>query len=161
MRLTIHTDYALRTLIFLGVAQDRLVRVGDIATAYGISRNHLMKVANHLAAGGYLEAVRGRGGGIRLARAPAEINIGAVTRYTEGDFALVECFRPDGACRIATGCLLRSALRDALGAFFAVLDGYSLQDLLGSRPLLLELFGMVDGPRQTKRRRPGAAPSGA
>jgi Rrf2 family nitric oxide-sensitive transcriptional repressor len=143
MRLTSHTDYALRTLIYLGVSGDRLTPVGDVAAAYGISRNHLLKVANHLTAGGYVESVRGNGGGIRLARAPADINIGQVVRTTEADMNLVECFCPDGrGCRIETGCLLRSVLRTALRAFLGVLDEYSLSDLLGSKPLLEELLGL-------------------
>lgn len=144
MRLTSHTDYSLRTLIYLGVSPDRLTPVGEVAEAYGLSKNHLMKVANHLATGGYVEAVRGNRGGIRLARAPADINIGAVVRHTETDMNLVECFCPSesGGCRIESGCLLRAALRSALRAFLAVLDGYSLASLLQSRPLLEELLGI-------------------
>ncbi len=141
MRLTSHTDYSLRTLIYLGVRQDRLTTVSEVAEAYGISRHHLMKVAGTLASGGYIEAVRGNGGGIRLAREPGAINIGDVVRYTETDMNLVECFCPGGECRIETACLLRSVLRTALSAFLAVLDRYSLQQLLASRPLLEELLG--------------------
>jgi Rrf2 family nitric oxide-sensitive transcriptional repressor len=142
MRLTSHTDYALRTLIYLGVSAERLTPVGEIAEAYGISKNHLLKVASHLAAGGYVTAVRGSGGGIRLAQAPAEINIGQVVRYTETDMNLVECFCPGAnGCRIQSGCLLRSALRGALRAFLEALDRYSLGDLMGSKPLLEELLG--------------------
>jgi Rrf2 family nitric oxide-sensitive transcriptional repressor len=148
MRLTSHTDYSLRTLIYLGVRPDRLSSVGEVAEAYGLSKNHLMKVANHLAAGGYVQAVRGNRGGIRLARPPEEINIGAVVRYTESDMNLVECFCPgSGAgCRIESGCLLRAALRSALRAFLGVLDGYSLANLLQSRPLLEELLGVSSTP---------------
>ena len=144
MRLTSHTDYSLRTLIYLGVFPDRLVSVGEVAEAYGISKNHLMKVANHLAAGGYVQAVRGNRGGIRLGRPPEEINIGQVVRFTESDMNLVECFCPgsSGGCRIESGCLLRAALRSALRAFLGVLDGYSLANLLQSRPLLEELLAM-------------------
>ena len=146
MRLTRHTDYSLRTLIYLAVRPDHLISVGEVAEAYGLSRNHLMKVANNLAAGGYVQAVRGNRGGIRLARPPAEINIGAVVRYTEPDMNLVECFCPSGACRIESGCLLRSALRGALRAFLGVLDGYSLGHLLQSRPLLEELLSASANP---------------
>jgi Rrf2 family nitric oxide-sensitive transcriptional repressor len=146
MRLTIHTDYALRTLIYLGVVGDRLTPVGDVAEAYGISKHHLLKVASTLASGGYVEAVRGSGGGIRLARAPADINIGQVVRFTEADMNLVECFCPgEDGCRIQTGCLLRSVLRNALRAFLAVLDRYTLADLMGSKPLLEELLGVTAG----------------
>ena len=144
MRLTSHTDYSLRTLIYLGVSPDQVTPIGEIAGAYGLSKNHLMKVANHLAAGGYMKAIRGNQGGIRLARSPTDINIGAVVRYTETDMNLVECFCPGkaGSCRIETGCLLRSALRTALRALLGVLDNYSLASLLQSRPLLEELDGM-------------------
>lgn len=144
MRLTIYTDYSLRTLIYLGVRGDRLTPVGEIAKAYGISKNHLLKVANHLAAGGYVEAVRGSGGGIRLARPAADINIGQVVRHTETDMTLVECFCPgENGCRIETACLLRSILRNALRAFLGVLDRYSLSDLMASKPLLEELLGQA------------------
>lgn len=152
MRLTTHTDYSLRTLIYLAIAGDRLTPVGEVATAYGISKNHLLKVAHTLASGGYVEAVRGTGGGIRLARPPAEINIGQVVRYTEADMNLVECFCPgESGCRIETGCLLRSALRSALRAFLGVLDRYALSDLMGSKPLLEELLGLAatDKPPKT------------
>jgi Rrf2 family transcriptional regulator, nitric oxide-sensitive transcriptional repressor len=115
--------------------------VSEIAEAYGISRHHLMKVAGTLASGGYIEAVRDNGGGIRLAREPAGINVGDVVRYTEADMNLVECFCPGGTCRIETACLLRSVLRSALSAFLAVLDRYSLQQLLASRPLLEWVLG--------------------
>lgn len=142
MRLTSHTDYSLRTLMFLAVHDNRLSTVGEIAATYGISRNHLVKVVGHLTAAGYVEATRGNGGGVRLARPAAEINVGEVVRRTEADQDLVECFRPAGTCIITTGCLLRPALKAALRAFFEVLDGYTLQDLLGSRPLLEELLAV-------------------
>jgi Rrf2 family nitric oxide-sensitive transcriptional repressor len=140
MRLTSHTDYSLRTLIYLGVRGDRLATVSEIADAYGISRNHLTKVAARLAAGGFVEAVRGNGGGIRLARDAAGINLGEVVRFTEVEMNLVECFCTGGHCRIETACLLRPVLRSALAAFLAVLDRYTLAQLLASRPLLEELF---------------------
>jgi Rrf2 family transcriptional regulator, nitric oxide-sensitive transcriptional repressor len=138
----------LRTLIYLGVRSDRLTSVGEVAEAYGLSKNHMMKVANHLAAGGYVIAVRGNRGGIRLARPPEAINIGEVVRFTESDMNLAECFCPESVegCRIESGCLLRSALRNALRAFLSVLDGYSLASLLQSRPLLEELLGVAPPP---------------
>lgn len=116
----------------------------EVAESYAISRNHLMKVAHNLSLGGFVETVRGNRGGLRLAREPGRINIGEVVRYTEKDFALVGCLEPGGSCRIAPACLLRSTLRKAMAAFFAVLDQHSLQDLLVTRPLLEELFSLSE-----------------
>src|SRR6185369_3161940 len=125
MRLTIFTDYALRVLIYLGAHRDeeRLATIGDIAAAYRISENHLMKVVHNLARHGYVQTTRGKGGGMQLARAPEEINIGAVVRITEDDMALVECFQ-DGPpkCPIVSACSLQGVLAEALREFFAVLD---------------------------------------
>ena len=129
MRLTRYTDYAMRVLLYLGARQDRLCSIAEIAGAYGISQNHLMKVVSDLAGAGYLVSVRGRSGGVRLARPPAEINIGAVVRHTEDGFDLVGC----GACRIAPACGLTSVLDEALGAFMAVLDRQSLADVLARK----------------------------
>src|SRR5580658_11133734 len=141
MRLTMQTDYALRMLIQLGVHNDRLVTVSETAQAYQVSKNHMMKVAHRLCLEGFVKTVRGNGGGLRLAKRPSEINIGEVVRRIENDFSLVGCFEPRCEdCRISSACLLRSALRKALNAFHEVLDEYTLQDLLVTRPLLEELF---------------------
>jgi Rrf2 family nitric oxide-sensitive transcriptional repressor len=142
MRLTIHTDYALRTLIVLALREGTLVSVGEIADSFGISHHHLIKVAQHLRSGGYVETTRGNGGGVCLAQPAAAINLGAVVRHTENDLYLVTCFDPDGQCRIHDGCVLRSVLHEALEAFFAVLDRYYLADLVASRSLLEDLLGL-------------------
>jgi Rrf2 family protein len=102
----------------------------------GISRHHLIKVAQHLRSGGYVETARGNGGGLRLAQPAAAINTGRVVRHTENDMHLVTCFALDGQCRIYNGCVLHSVLHEALEAFFAVLDRYYLADLIASRRLL-------------------------
>jgi len=131
MRLTKHTDYSLRVLIYLGVHPSGHATIEEVAGAYSISRNHLMKVVYHLAAHGILETHRGRNGGFRLARDPGAIRIGEVVRQTEMDFALVECLDPrSGGCPIYDGCLLHGVLEDAMGAWFAVLDRYTLADLV-------------------------------
>ena len=140
MRLTRYTDYAMRVLLYLAARPDRLCSISEIAGAYGISQNHLMKVVSDLVGAGYLESVRGRSGGVRLARPPAEINIGAVVRHTEDGFELVDC----GSCIIAPACGLTGALAQALSAFMKVLDGYTLENLTSRR---LDLAGLFDGGR--------------
>lgn len=131
MRLTTYTDYGLRMLMYVGLKRGELATIQEIADAYGISKNHLMKVAYDLGRHGFLETVRGRGGGLKLARAPERISLGDVVRKMEEDFALVECFAPgaDG-CRIGRSCRLKGVLGEALRAYMAVLDKYTLADLV-------------------------------
>lgn len=138
MRLTRYTDYAMRVLLYLGAQPEKVCSIGEIARAYGISRNHLMKVAHDLGKAGYVEGVRGRSGGIRLARPAEKINVGAVVRGSEEGFELVEC----GSCVIAPACRLSGVLDEALAAFLAVLDRYTLADLLKKRSKLLSLFAI-------------------
>lgn len=126
MRLTRHSDYAMRVLLYLGSRPDERCSIADISTAYDISRNHLMKVVNSLVNAGFLVSARGRHGGIHLADAPQNIRVGAVIRHTEDSFALVDCEH----CLIATACALTCVLREAVDAFLTVLDGYTLADLL-------------------------------
>lgn len=141
MRLTTFSDYSLRVLIYLGTAPQRLATIEQIATAYGISANHLMKVVHHLGRRGYLETVRGKGGGMRLARDPQSISVGEVVRATEDSLALVECFEGGHAdCRIARSCVLKQAIGEALDAFLAVLDRYTLADLIAPSQPLARIF---------------------
>lgn len=133
MRLTVHTDYALRVLIYAGLAPERLATIDDVAQAYGISKNHLRKVVHRLSQCGYLETVQGRRGGIRLRPRPEDIRVGDLVRQMEPDFALVECMGDRGQCRIYAGCTLRSVIEEARASFLEVLDGYSLSDLLARR----------------------------
>lgn len=133
MRLTLHTDYALRLLMLLAVEPERRHTIEEVAQRYDISRNHLMKVTQTLSQSGFLESLRGRGGGLRLGRSPASINLGAVVRATEDSLALVECFDEESNhCLISPACGLRGPLEQALRAFLAVLDRYSLADLIKS-----------------------------
>lgn len=141
MRLTRYTDYAMRVLLYLAARPDRLCSISEVTRAYGISQSHLMKVVNDLVNAGYLASVRGRFGGIRLARAPALINVGEVIRHTEDGFDLVDC----GSCIIAPACGLTGALGAALDAFMKVLDGYSLEDLMVRRADMAALFRMGAG----------------
>lgn len=143
MRLTYHTDYALRMLVYLALNRGRPSRVADVAESYGISRNHLLKVALRLGRLGYLTNVRGRSGGIALARRPEDINLGDVVRRIEEDFGLVECMRPEGGtCVISPACRLKGVVRKAVEAFLSVFDGYSLADIAGNREVLAELLGL-------------------
>jgi Rrf2 family nitric oxide-sensitive transcriptional repressor len=130
MRLTTFSDYTLRVLMFAGSVGQRLITIDETARTYGISRTHLMKVVNVLVRAGYLEGIRGRSGGFKLARPPRAINLGAVIRETEPDFALVECFTRDNRCVISGLCRLPNVLNEALNAFVATLDRYTLADLL-------------------------------
>lgn len=139
MRLTAYTDYTLRTLMYLGLNRDRLVTIQDIADMHGISKNHLMKVAHQLGLSGIVETVRGRNGGLRLNREPADINIGAVVRATETDFFMAECFdRDSNACVFSSACLLKGVLGSATAAYLKVLDGVTLADLIKKDPGLRE-----------------------
>ena len=136
MKLTLFTDYSIRVLLHLAARPDRLCSIAEVAQAYRISQNHLMKVVNDLARSGYIDSVRGRGGGIRLDKPPADINIGVLVRHTEEGFNLVDC----GSCALAPACGMTGVLKEALGAFLAVLDRYSLADLMGKRPDLRRLL---------------------
>ena len=141
MRLTVFSDYTLRVLIYLGLRSETRSTIAEIADAYGISKNHLMKVVHHLATRGYVETTRGKGGGLRLQRPPREINIGTVVRVTEQDTALVECFEPGSSCcRIEQACALKGVFHRALEAFFRVLDDYTLGDLLEPHADLQEIL---------------------
>ena len=129
MRLTRYSDFALRVLLYLGARPGKVCAVSEIAKAYGVSQNHLTKVVHELGKAGYVASVRGRFGGVRLARPAAEINVGEVIRFTEDDFDLVEC----PTCVIAPACGLNLVLGEALEAFMAVLNRYTLADLLAGR----------------------------
>ena len=141
MRLNTQTDYALRMLMFLAIRGDRLTTIAEVADRYGISKNHLMKVAHLLGQGGFIETVRGRSGGLRLAKPSHLINLGQVVRFIESDAALVECFSPNGNCLIGPACRLKSVLGLALDGFHQVLDAYSLADLTRDNAPLAALLG--------------------
>ncbi len=128
MRLTRYTDYALRVLLYLGTNDDRLISIAEIAQAHDISQNHLMKVVNGLSRDGFIQTVRGRGGGLRLATDPANIRIGTVVRHTEDDLQLADCLN----CIIAPACGLTGVLSEGVNAMLEVFDRYTLADLLFS-----------------------------
>jgi Rrf2 family nitric oxide-sensitive transcriptional repressor len=136
MRLTTYSDYCLRLLMYAATRPGR-VTIQGAADAYGISKNHLMKVAFDLGRLGYLDTVRGRGGGVRLARPPEEIRLGELLRRTEEDFRIVECFNAGtNRCVISHACRLKGILGEATAAWLAVMDRYSLADLTGQNPAL-------------------------
>lgn len=145
MRLTLHTDYALRVLMYVGVKGDTLSTIPEIVKHFDISRGHVMKVVHHLGRLGYLETSRGKGGGIRLARKPSQINVGAVVRDMEEELAVLGCLQVNkGYCCIEQCCVLRSALRDATNAFLAALDRYTLADLIKPRRSLIQSLALDD-----------------
>ncbi len=146
MRLTIYTDYSLRLLIYLALKEDGLATIAEVAKQYGISKNHLMKVAHQLGVAGYVETVRGRSGGLRLAKPAASIGLGEVVRHTEPDMALVPCFMENGEdCAIQRCCVLQRALDKARAGFLDVLDSYTLADLSKPRTQLRELLAIPQG----------------
>jgi Rrf2 family nitric oxide-sensitive transcriptional repressor len=153
MRLTVYTDFSLRLLMFLALKGDGLATIAEIAKAYDISKNHLMKVAHQLGLAGYVETVRGKGGGLRLARPPQDIVLGKVVRRTEPDMALVPCFVPDDkSCTIFPNCALRGALSEARDAFLWALDQYTLADLVRPRAPLQKLLSFKPRGRTAAQR---------
>ncbi len=135
MQLTLHTDFALRVLIQVGLNDGKLTTIKEIAQTFDISKAHLMKVVNDLSRKGYLDTVRGRNGGIRLMREPRHINIGQVVRDSETQLDVIACLEHRGYCPIQRVCVLRGVLSDATEAFLAVLDDHTLADLIKPRLL--------------------------
>jgi len=149
MQLTLYTDYSLRTLIFLAASQ-RTATIAEIAQRFGVSRNHLSKVANNLVHLGYIDSMQGKGGGLALAQQPSDINVGDLIRKVEPHFNLVECFdREHDTCPITPVCSLKRILDEANVAFFDVLDRYTLEDMLVDGDVMLELLG--DGQVQSPK----------
>jgi len=141
MQITRFTDYSLRVLMLLGLYPNRLVTIEEIAQRHGISHEHLRKIVHRLAVLGYIESVRGRHGGLRLALAPEDINLGEVVRDFETDMKIVECFATDaGECPIESCCRIQPIFQEALGAFLDVLDSHTLSDILRPRRRLLHLL---------------------
>jgi Rrf2 family nitric oxide-sensitive transcriptional repressor len=158
MRLTTFSDYALRVLMYAAAVGDRLITIEETANTYNISRAHLMKVVNILTRTGFIKGVRGRSGGFTLAKPPEDINLGAVVRATEPDFALVECFATGNQCIITRRCQLADVLNEALDAFVRTLDRYTLADIMLSRRDFIPPKGAIKerrGPRLAAARAKG------
>ena len=149
MQITKYSDYSLRALMYLGLNRHRRCTIHEIADAYGISENHLMKLVHQLGQEGYVRTTRGRNGGLELAMPASEINLGEVLRLTEGSFQLVECFagREKNTCPIAGPCRLTGVLEEGLQAFFDVLDQYTLEDMLTPAPALQRIFAAREAAR--------------
>lgn len=147
MHLTRFTDYSLRVLLYLAVKGERRSTITEIAERFDISRNHLMKVVQDLSHHGYITSIRGKNGGLLLRKEPHGIVLGELVRRTERDLTLVECFGDDNECMITPACQLKHILKEALEAFLAVLDSYTLEDLLGPRRQpLIKLLQLDDPP---------------
>lgn len=141
MRLTTHTDYALRVLIYLGLQEQNLVTIQEVSDRYGISKNHLMKIVHELSQAGFIESVRGKNGGIRLGHPAEEISVGDIVRLMEEDMAVVECMRTDKSdCLLTQICILKEAVQKALAEFLSTLDEYTLADLLAQPDQLSKLI---------------------
>lgn len=141
MRLTTFSDYTFRVLIYMGLHPDELITVAELAKRYEISRNHLTKVIHYLGQSGYIETLRGKGGGIRLAVKPSEINLGKLARDTEKNSVLVECFTPnDSQCKITPACSLAGILLEAQEGFYKVLDKYCVEDIIKNPTSLSQLL---------------------
>lgn len=145
MRLTRQTNYAIRILMYCAANHGRLSRIPEIASAYTVSELFLFKILQPLVEAGLVETVRGRNGGVRLGRPATDITLLEVVRVTEDNFSMAECFDSDAAeCPLIDSCALNEALRKALGAFFDVLDGYTIDMLVTARPAMRSLLGIEE-----------------
>ena len=151
MKLTSYTNYALRSLQLAAIKSPDLVRVDDVAKIHNLSRPHIMKVVHELGKAGYLETVRGRGGGFRLARSPGTIIVGDVVRITEGPLDVVECFNPEkNTCPLIGICILSRKMQEATAAFMAVLDNLTIADISDNREQLLDRIAPLEFPDEQK-----------
>ncbi|MCC3862246.1 RrF2 family transcriptional regulator [Pseudemcibacter aquimaris] len=137
MRLTSFTDYSVRVLTYVAKKNGELASIREVSEVYGISSNHLMKVIHHLGKGDYLETIRGKNGGFRLAKEPKDINIGELIKYTEEDMTLVECLgNKEGRCLLQEECNFSNVMQEALDAFMGTINKYTLADLIkGATPI--------------------------
>lgn len=148
MKMTSYTNYALRSLQLAALKSPQLVRVDDVAQIHSLSRPHIMKIVHELGKAGYLETVRGRGGGFRLARPAQQINVGDVVRITEGPLDVVECFNPStNTCPLIGICILSRKMQEATAAFMAVLDTLTIADISANRGQLMERIAPLELPR--------------
>ncbi len=146
MQLTLRSNHAMRLMMFCALHEGRVSPVSDIARACNMSETHLGKIASLLATHGFVETVRGRGGGVRLTRPASDVNVGEIVRATEFGQCLVECLRPEtNTCPLVEACRFRTIIGRALEAFLSVLDGYTLADLVAERDALRAAMGLDEG----------------
>jgi Rrf2 family nitric oxide-sensitive transcriptional repressor len=151
MKLTSYSNYAMRSLQLAAIKAPELVRIEDVAKIHKLSRPHIMKIVHELGKAGYLETVRGRGGGFRLARAPEDIIVGEVIRITEGPLDVVECFNPKkNTCPLIGICVLSRKMQEATAAFMAVLDDLTIADIAANRGQLLNRIAPLEIPRSNE-----------
>jgi Rrf2 family nitric oxide-sensitive transcriptional repressor len=164
MRLTVYTDYTLRVMIYLTLKYEggAVATIDEMAQAYGISRNHLMKIVNELSQSGFIETTRGRAGGARLARAPSRISLGEVVRMAEKDFAVVQCqdVALEADCAVFQACNLKRALRRAIDAFMQELDKMTFEEAVSAPTVAASLLGMGDEPVTIAMPAPGSGRKG-
>jgi Rrf2 family nitric oxide-sensitive transcriptional repressor len=158
MRLTDYTDYTLRVLMYCALHPERPVTIAELAEGHGVSKNHLMKIVNDLARQGLLQTTRGRGGGLRLLKNPADIGIGDVVRASETDFRMVECFDASySRCTLTPHCQLKQVIQSALSSYLAALDKVTLADITRPSTTTAAASGIHSVPLQAlKKARPGA-----
>ncbi|WP_375264438.1 RrF2 family transcriptional regulator [Planktotalea sp.] len=154
MKLTSYTNYAMRSLQLAALKAPDLVRIDDVAKIHNLSRPHIMKIVHELGRAGYLETVRGRSGGFRLARPPEDIIVGEVVRITEGPLDVVECFNPEkNTCPLMGICILSKKMQEATAAFMAVLDDLTIADIAANRSQLIDRIAPLETPRLEKAAR--------
>jgi len=147
MKLTSYTNYALRSLQLAAIKAPALVRVDDVVKIHNLSKPHVMKIVHQLGRAGYLDTVRGRGGGFRLARSPDQIIVGDVVRLTEGPLDVVECFNPDkNTCPLIGICVLSRKVHEATAAFMAVLDDLTIADISANKGQLMSRIAPLEAP---------------
>ncbi|RTR37273.1 Rrf2 family transcriptional regulator [Shewanella canadensis] len=146
MQLTRYTDFGIRTLMYLAIQPDReeLFRISEITEVFELSPNHVSKIVHHLGKLGYLETIRGKSGGFRLGMSPKDINVGKLVRVLENSLAPIDCSKP--YCRFTPSCQLKGVLADAVAAYLAVIDGYTLDDIVSNRDELKQLLPELSIP---------------
>ena len=146
MQLTRYTDFGIRTLMYLALQPDRntLFRIAEITEVFELSPNHVSKIVHHLGKLGYLETIRGKSGGFRLGMPASQINVGQLVRVLENSLAPIDCSKP--YCRFTPSCQLKGVLAEAVSAYLAVLDKYSLEDIVSNRQQLLALLPELNIP---------------